>query len=55
MYFSVPLRAALTHFESFVTFSGILPMFISKYKEKELKQTWIKFLNILFLIQPEKR
>ena len=55
MDFSLPLRAFLTHFESFVTFSGVLSMFILKYKEKELKQTWIQFLNILFLIQPGKK
>ena len=30
-------------------------MFILRYKEKELKQKWIQFLGILFLIQLEKR
>ena len=55
MYFSLPLRAASTRFGSFVTFSGVLSMSILRYKEKELKQTWTQFLNILFLIQPGKR
>ena len=39
---------------SFVTVSDALSMFILRYKEKKLKQTWIQFLNILFLIQPGK-
>ena len=40
---------------SFVTFSDVLSMFILRYKERGLKQTWIQLLNILFLIQPGKR
>ena len=40
---------------SFVTFHRVLSMFILRYKEKGLKQTWIQLLNILFLIQPGKR
>ena len=40
---------------SFVIFCDVLSMFILRYKRKGLKQTWIQFLNILFLIQPGKK
>ena len=56
MKFSLAFRPSSTSFGSlsFVTFCDVLFIFILGYKEKELKQTWIQFLNILFLIQPGK-
>ena len=55
--FYLPLHPASTRFGSlsFVTFCDVLFMFTLRYKEKVLKQAWIQFLNILFLIRPGKR
>ena len=52
--FSLSLRPASTRSGSlsFVTFCHVLSMIILGYKEKGLKQRWIQFLNIWFLIQP---
>ena len=54
--FSLSLRPASTRSESlsFVTFCHVLSMIILGCKEKGLKQTWIQFMNIRFLIRQGK-
>ena len=44
---SLPLHPASTNFGSlsFVTLCDVLSMFILRYKEKELRQTWIQFFE----------
>ena len=50
MYVSCDLLPRSCLLGSFVTFTDVLSMFTLRHKEKKLKQTWLHFLSILFLI-----
>ena len=50
MYVSCDFLPRFCLLGSFVTSSDVLFMFTLRHKEKKLKQRWLHFLSILFLI-----